>query len=105
MRVVNWNVERATPAAVRSPYILGRLAEPSADIMCLTETDRRMLSAGDGHTIASGPVPGRSVSNNQRKVMLWSRRKWIDVDDFRDGALPPGRFINDATETVGARLQ
>ena len=101
MKVVNWNVQWATPAAARSPYILACLAEHSADIACLTETDRRLLSAWDGHTIESGPIPGQAATNNRRKVMLWSRKQWTDVDDFGHTALPPGRFIAGATEADG----
>ncbi len=99
MKVVNWNVEWATPGAARSPYILDSLTEHSADIVCLTETDRRLLSAWEGHTITARPDPRKTATNDQRKVMLWSRREWTDVDDFGDAALPPGRFIAGTTET------
>jgi hypothetical protein len=99
MRVVSWNVEWATPASVRSPCILDRLAEHSPNLVCRTETERRLLSAWDGHTIANHPDPRETTINNRRKVLLWSRRKWTKVDDFGDEALPPGRSIADATET------
>ena len=99
MKVVNWNVQWATPGAARSPYILDRLTEHLADIVCLTETDRRLQSAWKGHVIAARPDARKAAANYQRKVMLWSGREWTDVDDFGDAALPPGRFIAGTTET------
>ena len=99
MKVVNWNVEWATPASARSPYILDRLNEHCPDIICLTETDARLLSEWDGHTITARADPYKAATNNQRKVLLWSRRKWTELDDFGDEALPPGRFVSGATET------
>lgn len=43
MKVVNWNVQWATPASGRSPEILCRIGRHDPDIVCLTETDRRLL--------------------------------------------------------------
>lgn len=99
MKVVNWNVQWATPGSRRSPNILCRIAEPSPEIVCLTETDCRLLSSWDGYAIFARPDPGKATVNHQRKVMLWSRQPWTDVDDLGSEDLPAGRFIAGMTET------
>ena len=99
LRVVNWNVEWATPRSERSPEILRRIGQHWPEIVCLTETDCRLLSGCGGHVISAGSYWGQSVENNQRKVLLWSRQPWADVDDLGSDTLPPGRFIAGATET------
>ena len=99
MKVVNWNVQWATPGSVRSPNILCRIAERSPEIVCLTETDCRLLSAWDGHSIAAISDWGKVAATNRRKVLLWSKREWTNVDDFGSADLPPGRFISAMTET------
>lgn len=99
MKVVNWNVQWATPASVRSPEILRHLAEHSPDIICLTETDARLLSEWDGHLISPRDRWGPSAGSNQQKVLLWSRCGWTDVDDVGCEALPKGRYIAGSTQT------
>ena len=99
MKVVNWNVQWATRRTGRSPEILSRIERECPDIVCLTETDCRLLSRLEGHTIACRPVGGKAAANHQRKVLLWSQRPWVDVDDIGSEALPPGRFIAGSTET------
>lgn len=99
MKVVNWNVQWATPGSVRSPDILCRIAERSPDIVCLTETDCRLSSSWDGHSIAARSDWGKAAATSRRKVLLWSKQKWTDVDDFGSADLPPGRFVSGVTET------
>ena len=98
LRVVNWNVQWATPRSERSPEILLRITEHCPDIVCLTEADDRLFSGStelSGHII--GPVP---VDNkHRRKVLLWSRNPWAQIDEVGDPALPSGRFISGTTET------
>ncbi len=95
MKVVNWNVQWATPGSVRSPEILCRIKSHDPDVICLTETDCRLLSEWDGYVISAAPVG----ANSRRKVLIWSRREWNDVDDVGSGVLPAGRFIAGTTET------
>ncbi len=104
LSVVNWNVAWATPQSRHSPELLRRIVQHSPEIVCLTETDSRLLSPLDGHTIAAQPDWGQPVANKRRKVLLWSKQQWTDVDDLGSGALPPGRFIAGATETSVGRV-
>ena len=36
---------------------------------------------------------------NRRKVLLWSREPWRQVDDLGIDSLPPGRIVSGATQT------
>ena len=46
----------------------------------------------DGHTICSQPDYGYTLKEGRRKVMLWSREPWEQVDDLGIDSMPPGRF-------------
>lgn len=99
MTVVNWNVEWATPRSwSRRDEILRRIEREAPDIVCLTETDIRLLAGMGGHIIHSRPDGVRGIGN-LRKVMLWSREPWEQVDDSGIDSMPPGRFVTGATRT------
>ena len=98
MIIATWNVEWATPRSRRTPEILRRLSDLEAGVICLTETDDRLL-AGESHTIAAQPDYGYGCQATRRKVLLWSRSPWTDVDDLGHEAMPPGRFISGSTQT------
>ena len=98
LSIINWNVEWATPRSRRTPEILRRIGEVAPEVVCLTETDGRLLSE-EGFTICSQPEYGYGLKGYRRKVMLWSRNPWERVDDVGSDSLPPGRFISGITET------
>lgn len=98
MWVATWNVEWATPRSRRTGEILRRLNEFAPEIVCLTETDPRLLSEG-GHVIRGQADCGYGARWHRRKVMLWSREPWYEVDDVGQGSLPPGRFVSGVTLT------
>ncbi len=98
LRVVNWNVEWATPNSRRTAEILLRIAQHSPEVVCLTETHHDLLSR-HGHTICSQPDYGYRVKAGHRKVLLWSREPWRDVDEFGIDLMPPGRFVSGFTRT------
>ena len=96
--LVNWNVEWATPRSRRSPEILNRIEQHSPEIICLTETHNRLLLKG-GHSIFSRVDYGYRVREERRKVLLWSREPWEQVDDLGSDVMPPGRFVSGVTQT------
>ena len=104
LSVVNWNVAWATPQSRHSPELLRRIVQHSPEIVCLTETDSGLLSPLNGHAISARPGWGQPVVNQRRKVLLWSKQQWTDVDDLGSDVLPPGRFIAGATETSVGRV-
>lgn len=96
--LVNWNVEWATPRSWRSPEILKRIEQHKPEIVCLTETHVGLLSQG-GHVICSRADYGYKVREERRKVLLWSREPWEQVDDMGSDVMPPGRFVSGVTQT------
>ena len=98
LRLVNWNVEWATPRSPRAPEILRRIDHHNAEVVCLTETHPRLLS-GEGHAICSQADSGYGLGEGRRKVVLWSMQPWERIDDVGDGSLPPGRFVSGVTRT------
>ena len=97
--LVNWNVEWATPRSwSRRDEILRRIELHQPDVICLTEADVMLLSDKAGHTIHSQP-DGVKATGNLRKVVLWSRQPWEQVDDFGVASMPPGKFVSGVTST------
>ena len=96
--IVNWNVEWATPRSSRAPEILKRIDLHAPEVVCLTETHTDLLPQ-DGYTICSGPDAGYRVREERRKVSLWSREPWEQVDDLGTDSIPPGRFVCGVTQT------
>ena len=98
LRVANWNVEWATPRSRRTPEILRRIASCAPDVLCLTESDHGILPHG-GYTLCSQADYGYPLRAGRRKVVLWSREPWEQVDDVGVDSMPPGRFISGVTQT------
>ena len=98
LSVITWNVEWATPSSPRTPEILRRIGRHAPEVVCLTETHVRLLPQ-NGHTICSQPDYGYTIKEDRRKVMLWSREPWEQVDDVGINSMPPGRFVSGVTKT------
>ena len=98
MKVVNWNVQWATPGAARSPEILRRIESHDPEVVCLTETSANLL-AGCGYSIWPQPYSGGPVIQGRRKVLLWSRQPWRKINWSGNSAMPPGRFVSGITRT------
>ena len=104
MKVVNWNVQWATPGAARSPEILSRIQHQDPEVICLTEAHGHLLDALNGYTICCKPLAGPGDNLNRRKVLLWSKHEWLDIDDCGDERLPKGRYIAGSTQTSIGQL-
>ena len=52
-----------------------------------------------GHIICSQPDYGYPIREGRRKVLLWSREPWVQVDDVGIDSMPPGRFVAGVTDT------
>ena len=98
LRLVNWNVQWATPRSPRTPEILRRIDHHSAEVVCLTETHEGLLSR-EGYAICSQSDSGYGIREGRRKVVLWSMQPWERVDDLGVDSLPPGRFVSGVTRT------
>jgi exonuclease III len=98
MTVVNWNVEWTTPRSRRRDEILSRVDREAPNVVCLTEADTKLLADWPGHTIHSQPDGVKGI-DNLRKVVLWSKEPWHEVDDVGSASMPPGRFVSGVTRT------
>ncbi len=98
LRTGTWNTEWAKPGSARGERVRRALAAPDCDILCVTEGFAGLLPP-DGHLIDAGPDWGYPIREGRRKVLLWSKRPWSDVDALGSDDLPSGRFVAGATET------
>lgn len=96
--VATWNVEWARPDGARGRSVTALLQALHADVLCVSEGVEAILPPG-GHVVTSGPDYGYPVREGRRKVLLWSRRPWSEVDAVGHPAAPPGRFVAGVTET------
>ena len=100
LKLVNWNVEWATKTSAKGKELLRRISEADADVICLTESHVDFLpDTDDTRLITSSEDYGYRSEPSQRKVLLWSRNGWRDVDALGSDDLPSGRFVSGVTET------
>jgi endonuclease/exonuclease/phosphatase family metal-dependent hydrolase len=98
MKCLNWNLEWKTPATKAGRLIHALVAELDADTVCYTEVVRTMIP--DGHSIESDPDYGYPNDGGRRKVTLWSKQSWAEVDMIGDDEMPSGRFVSGITAGV-----
>ena len=55
-----------------------------------------------GYVISSQENYGYKISQGRRKVILWSKEKWDDIDNIGSSDMPSGRYI--AGTTMGIRF-
>ena len=99
LTVVNWNVEWTTPRSSRFPRIQELIEAQSPHVVCLTE-GQRSLYPRTGHVVTGEADFGYpNPKGERRKVLLWSRNPWSDVDTVGSPNIPPGRFVAATTQT------
>lgn len=97
MRILTWNLERRKIAAPFGKRAIAHLFSHNPDVMAISET-RTNFPTSDGHTVWAQHPKGH-FAEDERKILIWSKNPWTDVDDFGDENLPIGRFISGVTET------
>lgn len=102
MKVLNWNAQadKAPPRDCKVREFAPAFARHDADVICLTEAFPDLMPDG-GETVTSdlSGWPGGHEERGARKVVLWSRSGWTDVDGTGDPDMPPGRFVRATTQT------
>jgi endonuclease/exonuclease/phosphatase family metal-dependent hydrolase len=98
LRITVWNAEWALPGSHKGAAIGEILAALEPDLICLTEAVPPLLPPG-GHTITSEADYGYPLKPGRRKVLLWSRHPWRDIDSTGHPGLPPGRFVAGLTDS------
>ena len=98
LRIGTWNTRWARPGTPQGCRVSALLARPDCDILCVTEAYEGVLPSG-GHVIDGGDDWGYPVVEGRRKVLLWSKFPWSNVDHFGSDQLPSGRFVAGVTGT------
>ncbi len=96
LRCLTWNWRYATGYRLR--ILTERTLTWQPDVVCYTEVLRSTLPAG--YCLEPGADYGYGEQPERRKVVLWSRWPWQDVDVVGDPALPSGRFVSGITAGV-----
>ena len=96
LKISCWNSDWATPASKRGKFFIDKF---DSDIICLTEGYENLLPK-DGYIISSHEDYGYKTKNGRRKVILWSKDKWTDVNQIGSKEIPTGRFISGLTKGI-----
>ncbi len=91
-----WNSDWATPTSKRGKFFIDKF---DSDIICLAEGYENLLPK-DGYIISSHEDYGYKTKNGRRKVILWSKNEWTDIDQLGSKEIPSGRFISGVTSGI-----
>ena len=102
MRILNWNTQadRHRANSKKLVTIRERVANYDADIICLTEAYPEAMPDSERTISSELSGWGWPEERGARKVVLWSRFGWSNIDTRGAPNMPPGRFIK-ATTVVG----
>ena len=95
MKCLNWNLEWRTPRSAGGKWIVQKIHSLDSDLCCLTEVTEALIP--EGEVIRSNPDYGYANKGDRRKVVLWSRVSWTEIDLLGDPELPTGRFVSGVT--------
>lgn len=98
MKCLTWNLEWTRPASRRAKLIMEHVVSFGPDVACYTEIVRDLIP--EGHVIEGDPDYGYAIKDGRRKVALWSKLPWEDIDTVGDESLPTGRFVSGVTGGV-----
>lgn len=98
MNCLTWNLEWAPTKGPRAEKILKHVAAADPDVVCFTEVQRDFLPPGQ--VIEADADYGYPIQEGRRKVLLWSREPWTEVDVVGDQSMPSGRFVSGITGGV-----
>jgi endonuclease/exonuclease/phosphatase family metal-dependent hydrolase len=92
IKLATWNLEWARPKSRRAELIQAAISAEEPEVVCYTEVNRDFVP--EGHLIEANSDYGYSHNGTRRKVILWSKTPWSDVDIVGDPELPSGRFAS-----------
>lgn len=96
--VVNWNIEWRRRSNRNGAELHSRIVSLEPDICCITEGHTDFLD-GVYHSIFSHADYGYPIKPDRRKVALWSRNPWREINMVGSDDMPPGRFVSGVTDT------
>ncbi len=98
MVCLTWNLEWAAGNSPRGRKIKEKITSIDPDVACFTEVTESLVPAG--HAIRSDSDYGYKNGGDRRKVILWSRSPWSEVDTMGSDSLPSGRFASGVTNGI-----
>lgn len=98
LKIACWNVAWHGPRSRAGKAIIEKLLDHSPDLICCPEAPDNFLLEG-WHGAFSDPDYGYSSAIGRRKVTLWSRQPWREIDMRGSTSLPAGRFVAATTAT------
>lgn len=104
VRIGTWNTDRAGTGSNKNKdgRVRAELAGPACHILCVTEGSAALMP-DEGCAIDAGTNWTdwgiRPPPEHLRKVVLWSRCPWTDVDCVGLPEFPGGRFVKGVTGT------
>ena len=96
LKISCWNSDWAKPSSKRGKFFIDKF---DSDIICLTEGYESLLPK-EGFIISSSEDYGYPITEGRRKVILWSKNKWTDIDQLGSEKIPSGRFISGTTNGI-----
>ena len=96
LKISCWNSDWATSRSKRGKFFIDKF---DSDIICLAEGYENLLPK-DGYLISSHKDYGYTTKNGRRKVILWSKNEWTDIDQLGSKDIPSGRFISGVTSGI-----
>jgi exonuclease III len=99
LKCIVWNIAWAGVQSVRGQFIKSVVEDVSPGVLCFTETTLGMFPE-NGYMIESSSDYGYKQPGNRRKVALWSKTPWVDVDATGCESLPSGRFVTGVSQGV-----
>jgi endonuclease/exonuclease/phosphatase family metal-dependent hydrolase len=94
-----WNTQWKASSSLAGRAMTQLLLSQSPDIVCITEGHLDQMPP-DWHSCSSASDFGYPLNvQSQRKVVMFSRNPWRDIDSLGSIDLPPGRFVSATTDT------
>ncbi|KQU73112.1 hypothetical protein ASC75_05490 [Aminobacter sp. DSM 101952] len=103
MRVICWNTQWHRGTSWQGAAIRDRLFAAQAEIICCPEAHEDFL-ADEWHGIFSQRDAGCPIKAGRRKVTLWSRHPWAEIDDLDRTTYLPGVSFVPPPRQASARL-
>ena len=97
-KIVCWNVNWAKPGSARGDELKRRIFRQKPEIICISEGYCGYLEHA-GHSIYSAADYGYAIVEGRRKVFLWSKMPWREIDEIGHPSMPTGRFVAGVTQT------
>ena len=93
LKISCWNSEWASLKSKRGEFFRDQF---NSDVICVTEGYESLLP-NDGYVISSNEDYGYKIKKGRRKVILWSKSEWSDIDKLGSKKIPTGRYISGIT--------